>query len=412
MPQDLAVPIFEPTHQLYIKSEIQKRFPEKKLYFTADYPRPSNSKIPELDFSDSKTLSDNLFFKINPNHLKEIQEKQAFLVYDLWVESGEIFVMWLYKKCIKANIPTEQVIVIGSSFDYTDICRKYATQYGVESFHHVFYSFYERYSKRLFLSKVTGKKQVSQNEAEKINVPSPLDNKNIEKRFIFLNHTSRIHRIGLLMMLYRDGLLAKGHVSYLNRITEKDFDNLSYMLDYFDEPVKTIIKEGAGVKDLLPIKLDDAVINPLSVNPALFLTDTYIKDSFLHIASETFYGTGKDWVNTSPGSPDYRKDKNQECTFLTEKIFNCIPFKQPFIAVTYPNSLAAFRKLGYKTFDGIIDESYDTEMDDTKRLYKIYCEIKRICELDADTLEEYRLKLLPILEYNYNLWLSKTNYMY
>jgi hypothetical protein len=410
MPQDL--PIFEPTHYIYVKLEIEKKFPGKKLYFMADYPRAGYTKVPELDFADKKTLSDDLFFKINPEHLKEIQDRKAFLVYDAYVESGEVFIMWLYEKCIKANIPTEQVIVIGSSFDYTDICEKYATHYNVTPITHVFYSFFERYTRRLFLSKITGKRTASPADAQSIVVKGPLDVNQIEKRFIFLNYTSRIHRHALLMMLYRDDLLKHGYVSFHNKITEKDFDNLSYMLDYFDEPVKTIIKEGAGVKDLLPIKLDDTKITPLTPNPALSLPDHHIQTSFLHIATETFYGTGKDWVNTTPGSPDYRKDKNQECTFLTEKIFNCIPFKQPFIAVTYPNSLAALRKLGYKTFDGIIDESYDTEIDDTKRLYKIYCEIKRICELDADTLEEYRLKLIPILEYNYNLWLNKTNYMH
>lgn len=412
MSQNTYIPLYERTHQIYLKLEIQKRFPDKKLYFIADYPRPGDFRVPEFDFADKKNLSDNFIFKINPKHLEEIQNSQAFLVYDAWMESGEVYVMWLYEKCVKAKIPTEQVILIGSSFDYTEVCDKYAKHYNVKPITHVYYSFFERDTKRHFLTSVTGKTNVSRVDIQSINVSGPLDTNNIEKRFIYLNYTSRVHRHALLMMLYRDDLLKHGYVSFHNKITEKDFDNISFMLDYFDEPVKTMLREGQRVGELFPIKLDDAKINPLSTNPALSLTDDYIQKSFLHVVSETFYGTKPEWVNTGPGSPDHRTDKNTECVFLTEKVFNCIHFKQPFILLSYPNSLDAFKRLGYKTFDGIIDESYDKEINDTIRLYKVFQEIKKICELDESTLNEYRLKLQPILEYNYNLWLNKTNYMY
>jgi len=385
----------EGNHSTYLKLEMHKKFPGKKLYFMADYPRPGLLSTPEFDFNSLGNLNDKLFFKIKPEHLEEIRNRKAFLVYESWIESGEIYIYWLYKKCIKANIPPEQVILLGSSFDYNDICKKYAIENGVKPITNVYYNFFERHVKKHY---------------DPENDYDPLTNK-LEKRYIYLNFTFRAHRRALLSMLHGSDLLKYGYVSYHNKAIERNFDPVSFMLDYFDEPVRTLIEKGANISDSFPLKLDDIIITPTSINPVIPIID-YVRKSFLHVVGETFYGTADSWINTTPGSPNYMKDKNPECVFLTEKVFNCIHFKQPFIVLSYPNSLEAFKRLGYKTFDCIIDESYDKEMDDTKRLYKVYSEIKRICELDESTLEEYRLRLAPILEHNFNIWMNKTNYMH
>ncbi len=87
------------------------------------------------------------------------------------------------------------------------------------------------------------------------------------------------------------------------------------------------------------------------------------------------------------------------CSFFTEKIAKPIIAKRMFIVVTGYHFLKNLRSLGFKTFNGIIDESYDEEPDHRKRYEMIIKEVERICTLDQQ--EIYRL-IQPIVDYNFN----------
>lgn len=75
--------------------------------------------------------------------------------------------------------------------------------------------------------------------------------------------------------------------------------------------------------------------------------------------------------------------------------------KQPFILMNSKYSLKALRDLGFKTFDGVIDETYDT-LDNPDRFETIFREIKRISNFSIDELKEKYNQLEHILEHNYN----------
>ena len=62
--------------------------------------------------------------------------------------------------------------------------------------------------------------------------------------------------------------------------------------------------------------------------------------------------------------------------------------------------MAKLRERGYLTFDGIIDESYDSIEDDTLRLLAISKELDRISKLNEEELDNFRTKVKPIVEYN------------
>jgi len=64
--------------------------------------------------------------------------------------------------------------------------------------------------------------------------------------------------------------------------------------------------------------------------------------------------------------------------FLTEKTFKPIKHGQPFVVVGAPGSLAALRSLGYRTFDSVIDNSYDTIQDNTQRWLAVRSVIQQI----------------------------------
>jgi hypothetical protein len=68
--------------------------------------------------------------------------------------------------------------------------------------------------------------------------------------------------------------------------------------------------------------------------------------------------------------------------FLTEKTFKAIKHGQPFVIVGCARSLAALRKLGYRTFDHAIDNSYDTVADNTQRWTAVKAAITKLKSQD------------------------------
>ena len=69
---------------------------------------------------------------------------------------------------------------------------------------------------------------------------------------------------------------------------------------------------------------------------------------------------------------------------ITEKTNKPIACCKPFIAFSTPYFLEDVRQLGFETFSPYINESYDLETDNQKRLNMIVDEIKRITNLSAD----------------------------
>jgi hypothetical protein len=91
---------------------------------------------------------------------------------------------------------------------------------------------------------------------------------------------------------------------------------------------------------------------------------------------------------------------------LTEKTLRTIACGRPFILVATAGSLQYLKQYGFKTFDGIIDEKYDTILDPQKRLEAIVQEIKRISQLDKEEKRLLWAKLYSIAEYNKKLFFS------
>ena len=103
---------------------------------------------------------------------------------------------------------------------------------------------------------------------------------------------------------------------------------------------------------------------------------------------------------------------NDRCVDISEKTYKPIIFKHPFIVASTPLHLQYLRNLGYKTFSPYIDESYDLEFNDAKRLLLICKEINRLSNLSEDELIEFRTNLLEIVDYNFNLLYSRTNFIH
>jgi hypothetical protein len=91
---------------------------------------------------------------------------------------------------------------------------------------------------------------------------------------------------------------------------------------------------------------------------------------------------------------------------LTEKALRPIACGRPFILAATPNSLQYLRDYGFETFDGLINESYDTIDDPRERLCAIVEEMQRISSLAPDLKQKLWQQLYEISARNKQLFFS------
>lgn len=91
---------------------------------------------------------------------------------------------------------------------------------------------------------------------------------------------------------------------------------------------------------------------------------------------------------------------------LTEKTFKPICLRMPFVIVGTQGSLAYLRSYGFRTFNGIWDESYDDEPDDILRIEQIASLLRSLDELPAAGKQELFDQCQEIVEHNYNHFYS------
>jgi hypothetical protein len=83
---------------------------------------------------------------------------------------------------------------------------------------------------------------------------------------------------------------------------------------------------------------------------------------------------------------------HHECNkdfFVTEKIVRAIGNRHPFVVLSTPHYLQNLRKLGYRTFDQIIDEDYDKILDIDKRIDAAIISVEKYLRIyNADVQKE------------------------
>jgi hypothetical protein len=78
----------------------------------------------------------------------------------------------------------------------------------------------------------------------------------------------------------------------------------------------------------------------------------------------------------------------------------------PFIVVSTAGSLAYLRSYGFRTFDHIWDETYDTVLDDSARYAAVARTLKDIDELPTKCKQRLLREAQDTCEHNYNHFYS------
>jgi hypothetical protein len=105
-------------------------------------------------------------------------------------------------------------------------------------------------------------------------------------------------------------------------------------------------------------------------------------DAFWHVVTETVFYYDK--------------------LHLTEKIFKPIVSKQPFMLLAAPGNLAYLKSYGFKTFDSVLDESYDLIQDNDLRTDAVVEQLYWYCNLAPGEKIDIIQQLEPIIEYNFD----------
>ena len=337
-----------------------------------------------LILRDDRAISiENIGKLLTNEQIQNIKTGKFLLILDFSLESCFHFVDSIYYNIvIGLCIPEENILFVCSSHDYKDYVYSKAKHFIKKPINTEFYCFFESVSKK-FVGQY------------KLNDSNPLNHEH-DRLYINLNRFIRPHRTALMSLIYTNGLLDKGYTSFtiqpstdLHHLSRTWEDNLQKTHSLF--PNLNLLN-AINLKNKLPLILDTT-----DFNQNLAYTDQndikkYVDKTLLSLVTETNYLSG---------TP----------LFLTEKTFKPIGLKHPFIIAGRQGILKFLHTLGYQTFSEIINEDYDQEKNDEKRLLLIIQELKRLSNLSEQELSDFKNKATFIVEHNYNNLMTKKKYL-
>ncbi len=248
-------------------------------------------------------------------------------------------------------------------------------------------------SLKLFLRQKAAKNMNNEFEWDSEIVNYDVFTKKKSKHFISLNRqVSRPHRYAYGLFLEKNNLWDKGYFSFLHMMEELQqcYETLSA------EEFKSYGEIHNSFKSKIPMHIDTKYLKNKTNLHAFRVSEIYYKpayeDSVVNIVTETTFTNNK--------------------VFISEKTFHPIINLQPFIMISSNGHLAELHRLGFKTFDGFIDESYDLEENSQKRFKMICDEIKRLSEMDIEELNKLYLSYKEVYIHNRQNLLKFTNYDY
>lgn len=227
------------------------------------------------------------------------------------------------------------------------------------------------------------------NDSISIVLKSDLDSKKIRpKKFLSYNRSgNRWHRVFMLSKLYKLGILDNTIFSFYENTyfdNKLNFGKLNYMpskfetLDIDDKSKWDIIK---FLVDKCPTNLDHTTSESAAGGHNYFSVKEHYLDTYISIVNETGI--------------------NDNCTFLTEKTVRPMFNRHPFIVWGNPYILKTLRSYGFKTFDWLIDESYDECTNSNDRFNMILKEIEKLNKMPIEELHKLYYENMDIMEHNY-----------
>lgn len=226
---------------------------------------------------------------------------------------------------------------------------------------------------------------------------------NKPKQFLCYNRVLRLHRIAIAAKLLDNKLIDKGYFSFYGK-RDAGWVNEEFVrrLDRIDVRLRHILRRDQNIIARCTLD-DDFETRP---NPIDLLTTDfkYFEQSYYSIVTETVFF--KEAIDPITQNSPFRVHS----ITLTEKLFKPVAMKHPLIVASSPYTLKTFRSLGFKSYAPYINESYDEETDDFKRLDMVIDEVKRLSQFTDEQWLDWQRGIQEIVEYNYNHLQQARNY--
>jgi hypothetical protein len=207
------------------------------------------------------------------------------------------------------------------------------------------------------------------------------------KKFTCLIRSHKNWRLVVAAMLNKIGIYENSYGSY-NKINFSDgFDHTDDFFDISNNPLANIPARLAidVFNKIIPFSPDE--LSDTERNNYEMFVGKYYTDAYWNIICETHL----DLDGTSGA-------------FITEKTWKPIRHNQPFVVFGTVGSLYHLQSLGYRTFDGIINESYDYEKTDFLRVEKALAVIHELNTKSLEELNEINFQIKDIVQHNSKLF--------
>ena len=210
-----------------------------------------------------------------------------------------------------------------------------------------------------------------------ISMPAVYHEQERSKKFTALVRTHKEWRAYTMARLWSKGLHEQGYFSYNNRITVEedvnpiDISNLGSLKHHTEFFLK-----------LAPFHCD--LLTPDEHVDMKYTVGLHHSDAYFNFVIESKL--------TAP-------------VRLTEKVFKAIKNCQPFVIAGACGSIKQLREMGYRTFDHVVDHSYDTIEDPTERWEAVCTEMCRIAK--SKKIHTMYTECKEDLLHNQNLFLNR-----
>lgn len=321
----------------------------------------------------------SFFFYLNEKYLKDLRDKKAFLMLDQSLEGYQTPWLWDYfhKQCQEWDVSPKRIIYVTGNMIADEVYNKWCEDNNIiEKLKVIPYPHFELDMGMTCYGRSKGEKAhplptFQDHINYKIEHPERL------KSFACLNKRIRPQRVWFYNYLYHSGLLKDGLVSM------NDFPKHWYQWEgkNMDEELLNEI-----TKDL-PLLVYDKPNNEL--DDSFYINrfnDDICLDTFVTVISEAHCGD------------------SDQTMFLSEKTFKVLACRHPYMIMGNKDSLNMMRKIGYKTFDGFIDEGYDT-LPTHERLQYLIESIRKVVNI-KDKIGWFK-SMEDTIEYNYSALIEK-----
>lgn len=307
----------------------------------------------------------SLFDYLNDQYLLDLQQGRAVLLLDQSLEGYQTDWLWewFHKECDRLDIPPSAVVYVTGNLKAAEDYDKWAWDrsdklkiIGFANFEHHIHKIAMRSALHFNWDKIIEYKK--NNEIKTYNC--------LQKRL-------RGHRIYLYTELYKHNLLNHGLVSM------NDYGGSFFEIE--GKEIDPLLLKSARRR--LPLEIYN---ESNQIRPEQYYVDR-IRDN---VCADT-------WVSLISEASFLDSDNT---LFISEKTFKAIACQHPFIIVGNRYSLRKLRELGYKTFDGFIDESYDT-LPTHERMQAIIQSLQKIIAIE-DKLAWFD-SMRDIVQHNYRV---------